>query len=290
MRVSKYLIFLLLAAVPLAWAQRPGERGRGPAKVDSLDANEAAEVIDTFRNQRLPGDYIFIFDLEHLPPRSEAIYYRGIMWGTWNRQGPISRISIWPRGMRGGEKNRQLIVQGGPSPRIWELRDGDVVELDAGAQTEPFFSGIVYTPYDILMPFIYWKDYEYIGSKPTLKGRPSHGFTFNAPGEVAQLVPELDSVEMWVDADFYSPVKAIMRNAEGEETRTMQGASFKEIRDQWIIKEIELIDESVYPRPMTIFRVTNAALDQRLDPRIFSPANLANGEPDIGRVMFDPVH
>ncbi|MGE9295183.1 MAG: outer membrane lipoprotein-sorting protein [Puniceicoccales bacterium] len=286
MRLAKVTPLLLMVLCPLLWADRPGERARGPEKVDNIAPEEAAEVVETFRNQRLAGDYIFIFDLEHRPQRAKKQMFRGIMWGTWNQEGPISRISIWPTGNR-ATATRELLVQGGPNPRIWELKEGKVVELDAEEQGKPFFEGIVYSPYDILMPFTYWEDYDYIGSKRMIQGRPAHGFKFHAPEDVSERVEGLESVEMWLDADFYSPIRAAMLDADGDELRTMGNPSFKEIREQYIVKEVEIMDERT--RDYTIFRVTNAALQQHLDPAIFTPEGLDDGEPDIGKVMFDPV-
>jgi len=286
MRLSKYITLILFVLCSVSWAQRPGERGRGTAKVENIEAAEAAEVIETFRNQRLAGDYVFIFTLKHFLRRAGEDYYRGIMWGTWNENGPISRVSVWPQGKRPTD-TRQLLIQGGANPRVWELIDGKVVELEAERQAQPFFQGMVYSPYDILLPFAYWDDYEYIGSKRTLGQRPAHGFVFFAPEGIDAKIPGLDAVELWLDADFYYPISAAMLDHKGNELRTMGEPTFKEIRDQWIVKQVKLTDQGT--GDYTNFQVDHAALGQRLSPRIFEPENLARGEPDIGQVMFDPL-
>ena len=42
-------------------------------------------------------------------------------------------------------------------------RDGEFDELTGDALREPILPGIVYTPFDLQMPFLYWEDYNYEG-------------------------------------------------------------------------------------------------------------------------------
>lgn len=277
--------FFLCSLASVVWANKPGERARGPMEVETIDQEEGRRIIEEFRHQRLRGDYVFYFDLVHQPRRSKEVIYRGIMWGTWNEQGPINRVSVWPRGDR--EAKRDLIVQGGEDPKVWILRDGKAVEMTKEEQGQPFFPEMVYTPYDVVMPFAYWDIFEYTGSKRMARGRPAHYFVLYAPADVAERMPELAAVELALDASFNAPLTAKMLDTNGKDLRTLDVGGFKEIDDQYIVKEIDLIDERA--RDKTRFRVTGAAVDLVLPEEIFEPENLTQGDPDTTQIIFEPV-
>ncbi|MEO0796079.1 MAG: outer membrane lipoprotein-sorting protein [Verrucomicrobiota bacterium] len=285
MRHIAILLISLLGLSATLVAQRPGERAHGPKKVEPIDQSEADAFVEDFRNQRLRGDYIFLFNLNHFERRGGEVPYEGILWGTWNVEGPVNRVSVWPRGQR-KTHSRDFIVQGGAEPKIWSLEDGEVVELKAKDQGKPFFKGMVYTPYDVVMPFAYWEMFDYTGSK-RVRGRPAHQFVFYAPGDVTQRMPDLAAVELVLDADFNAPIKAAMLDVNGEDLRTMDFSGFKEINEQYIVKEIDLIDERT--RDYTRFRVTDAALGLDLPAEVFEPRDLSEGVPSLTRVIFEPV-
>lgn len=274
-----------LATVSFGWAQKPGERAHGPKEVERIDQEEGRKIIEEFRNQRLRGDYVFEFKLVHRPRRAEDVVYEGLMWGSWNEKGPINRVSVWPEGKRETE-TRHLIVQGGANPEVWTLRDDKVVKLTKEQQGEPFFPEMVYTPYDVVMPFAYWDLFEYTDSK-RMRGRPAHLFVLYAPADVAERMPELAAVELALDASFNAPLTAKMLDVDGEPLRTLDVGGFKEIDDQYIVKEIDLIDERA--RDKTRFRVTAAALNLLLPRELFEPESLKKGHPDISQLMFEPV-
>ncbi|WP_309383435.1 outer membrane lipoprotein-sorting protein [Cerasicoccus frondis] len=280
-----YTLMLALCA-PLAFGQKPGERAHGPKEVETIDQVEGREIIESFRNQRLRGDFVFLFDLVHQPSRAKDVVYQGILWGTWNQAGPLNRISVWPKGKR-KTQTREFIVQGGAEPRVWTLKDGKAIEMGKEQQGEPFFPGMNYTPYDIVMPFAHWDVYEYTDSKRLARGRPAHFFTFYAPGNVAERMPDLAAVELAIDASFNAPLTAKMYDTQGKRLRTLDVGGFKEIDDQYIVKEIDLIDERSGDK--TRFRVTGAALDMALPATLFAPENLPKGEPDITKIIFEPV-
>lgn len=275
----------LLALIPFSHAQKPGERSHGPKEVETIDQEEGRKIIEEFRHQRLRGDYIFQFDLVHRPRRAPEVVYEGLMWGTWNEQGPLNRVSVWPKGKRDTD-SRELIVQGGEDPQVWILRDDKAEKLTREEQGAPFFPEMVYTPYDVVMPFAYWDIFEYTESK-RMRGRPAHLFVLYAPADVAERMPELAAVELALDASFNAPLTAKMLDTDGKPLRTLDVGGFKEINDQYIVKEIDLIDERA--RDKTRFRVTGAALNLNLPKAIFRPENLKLGQPDLSGYLFEPV-
>ncbi|WP_269540835.1 outer membrane lipoprotein-sorting protein [Cerasicoccus fimbriatus] len=284
MRLALITLTLVFLA-PLAWSQKPGERAHGPKAVDPIDQEEGRKIIESFRNQRLRGDFIFTFQMVHQPARAKDVVYEGVLWGTWNEHGPLDRVVVWPKGQR-DTNSREFIVQGGADPHVWTLQDGKPVEMSKEQQGEPFFPEMVYTPYDVVMPFAHWDLYEYVSSKRMARGRPAHFFVFYAPADVADLMPDLAAVELAIDASFNAPLSAKMLDTEGERLRTLDIGGFKEIDEQYIVKEIDLIDERSGDK--TRFRVTGAALNLLLPESLFQPETLTK-DPDISQVIFEPV-
>lgn len=284
-RFVRIALGALLLGVSALLADRPAERARGPQPVEGIDQEEGRRLIENFRQQRLDGDYLFHFELRHLPRRGEESSYRGMMWGTWTPEGPRTRVSVWPAGQR-ETATRDYLLQGGAEPRVWTLDHGEPKLMSAEAQGQPFFEGMVYTPYDVMMPFAYWDLFEYTGSK-RVRGRPAHLFVLYAPADVADRMPELAAVQLVLDADFNALIKAEMLDVNGEELRTLDVGGFKEIDEQYIVKEVDLIDERA--RDKTRFRVTGAAVGLDLPREIFLPQNLGQGPPDLGPIIIEPV-
>ena len=63
-------------------------REKTDSRYEEIDYEEGRTRLESFRAQRLDGDYCFRFQLEHMPRRAKTIRYRGTLWGTWNDLGP----------------------------------------------------------------------------------------------------------------------------------------------------------------------------------------------------------
>src|SRR5258706_11085303 len=64
------------------------------AQVGKPSPEEAAKLIEQFRNSGIPGDYYLEFELRGMPVRGEGATVKGRWWGSRNEQGAISRIEI----------------------------------------------------------------------------------------------------------------------------------------------------------------------------------------------------
>jgi len=244
--------------------------------MERIDAEEGAQRLDTFRRQRLDGDFCFEFELAHKPRRGRTIPYKGIMWGSWNESGPITRFRVSSARLKEGESTNspegvELIIQNGVTPQAWIRRnDGSDFELIEGeALFEPIMPGLLYSPFDLQMPFVYWKDFTYEG--PTLVGasRVAQQFLMQPPATSASAQRGISGVRVGLDDTYNALWRIEVVNAESEISSRFAVESFKKVQGQYIVKRITLTDYN--SRDRTTFEVKAAALGISLNRNLFCP-------------------
>jgi len=258
-------LFCALISTPLH-----GQRSLiNDTRYEVIDAEEGERRMEHFRRQRLDGDYCFRFVLEHLPSKAKTVRYYGTMWGSWNERGPITRIelSTEPDTLQiDNDSCIEMIFQNGPEPEAWlrRSRKDEFVQLTGDALLEPVLAGIVYTPFDMQMPFLYWDEYKYEGP---VRVRTSVAQTF------LMLPPEettnIQGVRIGID-DTYNALRRIEVIAGvGEPRSEFTVESFKQVQEQWIVKRIVLKDNASGDR--TRFKVRAASVGLILPETIFLP-------------------
>jgi hypothetical protein len=251
-------------------------RYRPPARYIQLrEPDQAAgrKILEEFRELGLAGDYYLEFDLRVLPRRGDTrVVTGGRLWGSRNDQGPVSRIEL---PVVEGASVRRLVVQNGPNGKIWVAPDNAVLEapgaLDPKALFEPL-SGTGLTAFDLQMPYLYWSDFVFEGLAP-VRGRPAHVFLMYPPDAIAALKPELAGVRVFLDTQFGALVQSQQIGAEERVLKTLSVLDLKKIDDQWMVKTIDVRDETT--RDKTQFMVTGAALGLDFSAMLFEPASLS---------------
>lgn len=273
------LIFGLLvwgiSFVPVAEAQPRGRPEPFLINPDDIDREEGAEVLRQFRSARLAGDFCFVFALEHRPREGDRIERAGRLWGTWNEEGPLSRL--WLAGLE-GEQPLHLLFQNGMEPWLLardEATSAEALPVEGEALLKPLREELIFSPFELLMPFVYWDDWVYEGSD-RVKGRPAYHFLFYPPVDFPN--PELGAVRVTLDARFNALLRAQLLSPAGEPLKTLQINRLKRINEQWIVREIDLLDER--SRDKTRFRVEAAAVGVALPGEIFAAEALVD-RPDI---------
>ena len=264
---------LSLAFNPSHAATRRDVRGN-LSPVKTLDAEDSKGFLDSFRNQRMSSEYCFKFELLELPRRKDPIPYYGIMWGTWNNVGPLTRIALWAKDAKSEADHLHILVQGGLEPRVWvKVRGTNEVErLKMEELLAPLVGSLIYTSFDIQMPFIHWEG-KYHTSK-RVKGRPAHIYRMTPPDSFQRAYPAISGVTMTVDGGFQALLRADVTGPEGKILKTMSVLSFKKVKDDWIVKSIELKDQTTGDKSR--FTVLAAALHLDLPAEIFYPESLKN--------------
>jgi hypothetical protein len=273
--------FKWLAAL-LAWAMiLPAvaqNHQLGPGLPAGIDAAAGAAQLDTFRKARLQGDFCLRFQLVHMPRRGDETVYDGVAWGMWNEQGPLTRFQLRPAaGPDSGSPDPakrdantwEWLVQNGPAPRVWVLAPGAAApqEVAPASWHAPLFAGLVYTPFDLLMPFLYWQKFEYRGPE-RLRGRVADLYVMLPPDEATA------PVQVALDREFNALVQAEQLDAARQPVREFEILDFEKAEGQWMMKTLELIDTAGHDQDR--FGVTAAALNLRLAAAVFDPARLGD--------------
>lgn len=277
-RFFGHLVLLLALVAPVAAQSQ--SRGRIPPNLrnpDRLDPEEGARVINQFRQVHLAGDFVFAVDLVHEPHRGDTETYRGVLSGH-AADTLRTRVDLPATEVRGTA--RRFLQWGGFEPRLWTLTAAEgavATPVEGEALLAPLLPGINYTPFDLQMPFMHWRDFAYEGSR-RLRGRPVHYFLLYPPEDDARYAG-IGAVRVAIDADFNVAVRAETLDPEGEPTRRLEVQSVKEVDDQWIVRRIDLID--LRSRDRTRLVVTAARVGLDLPDELFTPEGLTEDLPPI---------
>ncbi|MFW5883620.1 MAG: outer membrane lipoprotein-sorting protein [Verrucomicrobiota bacterium] len=271
---------LLLTAAGLC-AQ--GVRGPRIPETQPIDPEEGAQRLAEFRQMRLAGDFAFQFKLEHKPRAGETFTYNGRMFGTWDEQGPLTRVEIWP-----GEPDEsmpiKLLVRNGAEPRVWiKEPDAPARKVTGEALHEPLLPGLLLSAFDLQMPYLYWDDYRYEGSGRA-RGRPTQQFLLTPTPAYQSVKPEVAAIRLHIDDSFNVFVAAHMLDAEGERLKSFDVGRFQVIDEQAIVKSFELFD--LRSRDETRLVVEAAALGLQLPEALFTLDGLTEVEAQVSPSLY----
>ena len=233
-----------------------------PYKV--IDPAEGAKRMASFRSLRLEGDFCFKFQLEHKPRGGKTVRYHGVMYGSWNERGPVSRFQFFPEQMGKDAPSLltpiEMIVQNGVDPEVWVRRQSAeaFVLIEGGALFEPVFDGVLFTPFDLQMPFVFWHDYVYEGPSRVLS-RIGQRFLMQPPRRFA-CRSEWDYC--WCALHWTMPIMPCWRvevlEADAVARSRFTVSSLKKVQGQYIVKEIEL--KNLQSKDATDFKVKAASV------------------------------
>lgn len=261
------LFFVLLTAS----AQRPGEE-EARRGMERIDQEEGAKRLQLFRSQRLEGDYVFDFQLAHKPRRSSrTIRYDGVMWGSWNENGAVTRFKILPRMDDRKELSEtvELIVQNGAVPNAWMRRGADETfkRVEGAALFAPILPDLVYSVFDLQMPFIYWKDFVYEGPSLVGASRVGQNFLMLPPDNAEGPLQDIKGVRVTLDDTYNALWRIEVIDSEVEVRSRFSVESFQKVQEQYIVKRITLTE---YPgKDRTTFQVLDASVGLKLDDQLF---------------------
>lgn len=267
------LFYVCLPSVSVAQRAGVGD-GPRPSIMEKIDVEEGAKRMASFRVQRLEGDFCFQFQLEHKPRRGNTIRYHGVMYGSWNDRGPVSRFKLFPeqigKGATVGLSPIEMIVQNGLEPEVWMRRQAsEPFELiEDEALFEPIFEGVLYTPFDLQMPFIFWDDYSYEGPSRVLS-RIGQRFLMHPPEGSLAAANGIAAVRIALDDAYYAllQVEVLEEGSVARSRFTVRG--LKKVQGQYIVKEIEL--KNLQSKDATSFKVTAASVGLIFNSSVFDP-------------------
>jgi hypothetical protein len=190
------------------------------------------------------------------------------MWGTWNDQGALTRIKI----LSGEDRSPaqvDVIIQNGPDPEAWIRRSAadDFAPVHGEALFEPVLPGLVYSVFDLQMPFIHWDEFVYEGPSLVGASRVAQEFLMMPPEGSESARQGIEAVRVSLDDTYNALWRVEVIKESGEVSSKFSVESFKKVQKQYIVKRITLTD---YPsKDRTTFDVVEASVGIRLDPELF---------------------
>ena len=248
----------------------------------SLTPESASKVLSEFRSYRMPGDFCMKFEITHYLRKSdETETCTGTLYGTWTEDAPLLRIEL-----EQGEVEKSFLLRGGNAPELWTLdAEKRPVRMDKSS-TEPFFEHLIFTPFDLQTPFIYWADSKYERTK-RFRGRPVHFFRMMPPEAFRAENPDISCVRIGFDRVYNALVSAEVLDASGKLKKTFSLSRVQKVQGQYTIRELELRDDVT--RDKDEFVVTAAALNLRFPRAWFTPEALAKEPPSVPASLFEQL-
>lgn len=261
--------YLLMMTVCL-YATASGKPNTPDLFSDLSIQDKGHAALEKYRSYQWSGDFSFFIELRHMPRHGRDSIFEGQMWGTADEEGgTLQRFHLSPVGKEKRE-GVNLILKNGNDPYVISQKDASKQKkyrkLSGRELFEPLFEGLVYTPFDLQMPFIYWK-YTFKGYERT-KGRPVYTYIMYPPDSLKKDNPNLGVIRLSLDARFTVLVKIQVFDDKELLTKTFKINSFKKVRGEWIPKSIDLLDE--HTRDKTRFNVVAAAFNLNLPRQLFS--------------------
>lgn len=253
-------------------AQGRAGRENSSRFMERIDAEEGAKRLSAFRQQRLDGDFCFAFELAHKPRRGRTVRYDGMMWGSWNEEGPITRFRVKPNDSSDvNAEPVELIVQNGAKPRAWIRRSAndEFTRIEGEALFEPILPGLLYSPFDLQMPFVYWEEFIYEG--PVLIGasRVAQQFLMQPPVGSASAERGVSGVRVGLDDTYDALWRIEVIGGSGEAISRFAVESFKKVSGQYIVKRITL--KNYASKDRATFEVKAAEVGISLNRNFFNP-------------------
>jgi len=155
--------------------------------------------------------------------------------------------------------------------------------IEGEALFEPIMPGLLYSPFDLQMPFVYWKDFTYEG--PTLVGvtRVAQQFLMQPPVTSACAEQGISGVRVGLDDTYNALWRIEVMNAESKVSSRFAVESFKKIQEQYIVKRITLTDYT--SRDRTTFEVKAASVGISLNRNLFCPRSALSVDASIPSLM-----
>lgn len=219
----------MLIFLPEVFAQHV-RKSRFDTGID-LSPAAASERWAEFASARLAGDYCMTFKIEHRPRRAKEVYYSGYMLGGERPDGTYTRVHI--QQLSDATNSADYILKSSPKgSMVWKFQDGAFVEVPKADWLKPMCKGLVYSPFDLLMPYKFWKC-EYAGAGRI--GQAVHLYNLKNP-DFSGII-----VEVALTRDFNAPAKISIIGASCDKTARL--GSVKRIGDVWITREASAKDD-----------------------------------------------
>lgn len=258
----------LLAAAPGTHAANVPVKPPELSQVGKASPEEAAQILQQFRNSGIAGEYYLEFELHALPRRGEEQVFSGRLWGGRNAQGAITRVEL----VDAAQQSHRLLIQNGERPAVWKFAGGQVAGLSVAELFRPLVPGVEVSAFDVQMPFLYWPDAT-LEKIARMRGRPANAFLFRGPPAFLEQHGEVAAARAYLDTQFNALMQTELIGRNGRIVKTFSLLTFKNVDRQPLPKSADYRNEVT--RDKTRLVVNAAALNLKLPPGVFEPSSLS---------------
>ncbi len=285
MRKRTLALSLLVSLLSPCLANAQASGGFDGDEFRRLSKEESAKVMSDFRRSRVAGVRRMRFVITHSERNAdEDTRYVGEMCVAPLAQGMATRVELRAQGRPESER-RVFLILNGAQPAVYGVGpDGGVRREDAQALS-PLMSGLVFTPYDLQMPFIHWREYKYRETE-RFRTRPTDYFRMTPDPEFRRVHPEISGVNLGFDRAYNALMRAETLGDNGRAIRELRAESFGKVRGEWTIRSMRLRDERT--RAADTLEVTGVASGS-LPASVFAPEGLAAPLPPVADSAFEAV-
>ncbi len=250
-----------------------------------LTKEEGAKVLADFRRSRVSGERRMRFVITHSERNAdEDTRYVGEMCVAPTPEGLVTRVDLRAEGRPESERRSFLIVNGARTAVYGVTAGGKVGRVD-GEALKPMLPGLVFTPYDLQMPFIHWPEFKYRRTE-RFRTRPTDYFDMTPDAEFRKAHPGISGVNLGFDRAYKALMRAETRGGDGRAVRDLRAESFGKVRGEWTIRSLRLRDERT--RAADTLEVTGVAAGD-LPSSVFTPEGLLSPLPPAPDTAFEKI-
>ena len=273
--------FLCQAISITSQAQRANKRPKIEI-LREIDLEEGRQRLIDFRRMWVVGDMSLRYQLQFIPRRGKRTEIQGTLWGTNGLGGPVSLIQLQ------GETDSHLYLQSGPFASVSKKQSesGRWEMVDVDDWFEIVDEQITLTAFDLMMPFIYWKDWSYEGVTK-VNSRVAHAFLLKAPETLLDNPLGLHGVVVFLDESFNALLKAEYVTADDVVFKSLRLIDIKKVDDVWLPKTFDFLDEET--RDKTRLRIREAAVHLDFSDHPFGQGVIPEGVPEIPLSRYKKV-
>ncbi|HEY5078340.1 MAG TPA: hypothetical protein VII43_00780 [Opitutaceae bacterium] len=254
------------------------------ARAEAAGKEEAAALLNRFRNSIWAVPTYAEFELREMPRRGDEHVFRGRFWGGRNERGPVTRFEV---GVSRGGPNRTVLLQGGPDGGLWTA-DGPGAGIPSpDSAMKPVVPGVEITPFDLLpMPYLYWLDADFVGVE-RVRGRQAYVYLMDPSADFSARNPGIRAVRVYLDGQYEALEQSEIVGTGGPVTKTLSLLELRKVGSQWIPKDVDVRTEGT--RDKTRLTLTAVAVGIAIDPATFDPSLLGTPATPPAAAQIVPV-
>jgi hypothetical protein len=239
--MHRWFMACLLLAFPAACVLAQPRNLPRPRDVDQafVSADDARAALETFRRAGPASAYYAEFRLRFLPRRGMERVTPGRMWvGADASGGPVMLLNI------GGEVPVHLLLRSGAAPELWALEpgEGQAARMLSGQDMFEPVARTQFTPYTLLMPFIYWDSAEFEGARQ-VRGRLTYAFVFRPPMPFPAERAGFHAVRGFLDTQFSALSEVAYLDEALQPVMVLRVLELKRVQGEWVVRMVDLRDE-----------------------------------------------